>query len=157
MSDPSLRVEPLLNNSSPKDAQVVGGRAPEFTEFMPLSLLPLERANHDPGEHQVIDADTAYIFQIHAGRERAENIVECLNAYPTLRVSHEANEAKIAALAKDLTRAIELLGYANKHIEDEGYAEFSYDGGTDYVGFGMDCENVIDSARTTLSSLKEGK
>lgn len=58
---------------------------PEYFEFMPVSLLPLERANHDPGEHQVIDADTAYIFQIHGSRERAENIVECLNAYHLLR------------------------------------------------------------------------
>lgn len=49
-------------------------------EFMPLSLVPLADPNHDPGEHQVMDAETAYIFKIMGSRERAERIVAALNA-----------------------------------------------------------------------------
>lgn len=56
-------------------------RHPVLCEFMPLSLVPLENPNHDPGEHQVMDSDTAYVFRICGSRERAENIVACLNAY----------------------------------------------------------------------------
>jgi len=53
-------------------------------EFMPLSLVPLANPNHDPGEHQVMDAETAYIFKIIGSRERAERIVAVLNAAAAL-------------------------------------------------------------------------
>lgn len=60
-------------------------------EFMPLTLLPLENPNHDPGEHQVLDADTSYVFRIGGSRERAERIVATLNAAFSFSSTHALN------------------------------------------------------------------
>ena len=49
-------------------------------EYMPLTLKPLDDPNHDPGEHWVLDAATAYLFRIGGSRECAERIVATLNA-----------------------------------------------------------------------------
>lgn len=62
----------------PNNSAVV--KALDCQEFMPLALRPLENPNHDPGEHQVLDAETAYIFQLRCSRDLAERIIAALNA-----------------------------------------------------------------------------
>jgi hypothetical protein len=73
----SCRVE---GGSTPAQRSAGLDKALDCLEFMPLSLTPLEVPSFDPGEHQVIDAETAYVFKIVGSRERAERIVASLNA-----------------------------------------------------------------------------
>lgn len=67
-----------LIGTRPDNSAVV--KALDCQEFMPLALKPLENPNHDPGVHQVLDAETAYVFQLHCSRDRAERIIAALNA-----------------------------------------------------------------------------
>ena len=74
----SLAYRPLLPKAPAVTKDV--REALDCMEFMPLTLKPLENPNHDPGQHQVLDAETAYVFKIGGSRERAERIVATLNA-----------------------------------------------------------------------------
>jgi hypothetical protein len=83
-------------------------------EFMPLELLPMADPNHDDGEHQVIDAETAYVFKIMGSRGRAERIVATLNAAAALAARHSR---PIAQAPIDPESANNLLARAGNAFE----------------------------------------
>jgi len=49
-------------------------------EYMPLRLVEMADPRVDGGDHQVVDAMDACVFRIGASRDRAEEIVDSLNA-----------------------------------------------------------------------------
>lgn len=82
----------------------------------------------------------------------------CLEAADTitaLSASNAAHIAEIARLREALIRSTELLDAAGKAISEHGYAmDFTHVDGvpTDHIGFSIDCENAVQTARIALST-----
>ena len=134
--DPSLRAS-SLNTPSPKDAQVVGGVSPLPWSFEPVLSF---------GEQIIIAADGEEIalFHVSDGADEPTTINALANTRLAVKAvnSHEANEAKIAAAVKAL---------------EEIEAICTESAGDCRRRMGTRVGNALVTARTTLSSLKEGK
>ncbi|WP_439398533.1 hypothetical protein ACRQ5Q_14630 [Bradyrhizobium sp. PMVTL-01] len=86
-----------------KDSRQIRSTA-DCGEFLPLTLKPLDDPNHDPGEHSVLDADTAYIFKLGCTRDRAERIVAALNAGAQREVTRYVATVRVKQLAEESLR-----------------------------------------------------
>jgi len=132
--DPSF-CEPSLNNSSPKDAQVVGGHTPLLWETDGVYVVGIDGQT-------VADCGKSSTISPRAKRANAAFIVKAVN-------SHEANEAKIAAAVKALEECQTLLSdLTNPDVKATGPA---------IIASFANAVILLRKVDATLSSLKEGK
>ncbi len=85
-------------------------------EYYPLSLVQLEDPNHDPGEHQVMDEGTSYIFKIVGDRDRAEAIVSTLNDYAKLQSELAAARKALEELRQETVLRVPRRLSARAHL-----------------------------------------